>query len=124
MSAKKYDIHFEEVVFHLLKPLGDRIVIELVEAEEKTLSGIVLPDSAKEKPQEAQVVAGVLHLHDLVKKFVAVHLLRRPAGGHPVDVLLRGAQAVDAGHRRDDDDVAPGQQRAGRASAAAARPRR
>jgi chaperonin GroES len=41
----------------MLKPLGDRIVIELVETEEKTASGIVLPDSAKEKPQEAKVVA-------------------------------------------------------------------
>ncbi len=44
-------------MFHLLKPLGDRIVIELVETEEKTASGIVLPDSAKEKPQEGKVVA-------------------------------------------------------------------
>jgi len=44
-------------VFHLLKPLGDRVVIELVEAEEKTASGIVLPDTAKEKPQEGRVVA-------------------------------------------------------------------
>lgn len=41
----------------MLKPLGDRIVIELVEAEEKTASGIVLPDTAKEKPQEGKVVA-------------------------------------------------------------------
>jgi chaperonin GroES len=41
----------------LLKPLGDRIVIELVEAEEKTASGIVLPDSAKEKPQQGKVIA-------------------------------------------------------------------
>jgi chaperonin GroES len=41
----------------LIKPLGDRIVIELVESEEKTASGIVLPDSAKEKPQEGKVVA-------------------------------------------------------------------
>ena len=41
----------------MLKPLGDRVVIELVEAEEKTASGIVLPDSAKEKPQEGKVVA-------------------------------------------------------------------
>ncbi len=44
-------------MFHLLKPLGDRIIIELVEGEEKTASGIVLPDSAKEKPQEGKVVA-------------------------------------------------------------------
>jgi chaperonin GroES len=41
----------------MLKPLGDRIVIEPVEKEEKTASGIVLPDSAKEKPQEGRVVA-------------------------------------------------------------------
>ena len=41
----------------MLRPLGDRIIIELVETEEKTASGIVLPDSAKEKPQEGKVVA-------------------------------------------------------------------
>lgn len=41
----------------MIKPLGDRVVIELVETEEKTASGIVLPDSAKEKPQEGKVVA-------------------------------------------------------------------
>ena len=41
----------------MLKPLGDRIVIELIEVEEKTSSGIVLPDSAKEKPQEGKVIA-------------------------------------------------------------------
>ena len=44
-------------MFQLLKPLGDRIVIELIEVEEKTSSGIVLPDSAKEKPQEGKVIA-------------------------------------------------------------------
>ena len=41
----------------MLKPLGDRIVIELIQTEEKTASGIVLPDTAKEKPQEGKVVA-------------------------------------------------------------------
>ncbi|WP_303967352.1 co-chaperone GroES [Sporosarcina ureae] len=41
----------------MLKPLGDRIIIELIEAEEKTSSGIVLPDSAQEKPQEGKVIA-------------------------------------------------------------------
>lgn len=44
-------------MFHLLRPLGDRVIIELVEVEEKTASGLVLPDSAKEKPQEGKVVA-------------------------------------------------------------------
>lgn len=40
-----------------IKPLGDRVVIKRLEAEETTKSGIVLPGSAKEKPQEAEVVA-------------------------------------------------------------------
>ena len=40
-----------------IKPLADRVVIKMVEAEEKTVGGIVLPDSAKEKPQVAEVVA-------------------------------------------------------------------
>jgi chaperonin GroES len=41
----------------VLKPLGDRVVVKLVKAEEMTRGGIVLPDTAKEKPQEAEVVA-------------------------------------------------------------------
>ncbi|GMB10163.1 chaperonin GroES [Thermolongibacillus altinsuensis] len=41
----------------MLKPLGDRVVIELIQTEEKTASGIVLPDTAKEKPQEGKVIA-------------------------------------------------------------------
>jgi chaperonin GroES len=40
-----------------IKPLEDRVVIKPVEAEEKTKSGIVLPDTAKEKPQQGDVVA-------------------------------------------------------------------
>lgn len=40
-----------------LKPLDDRIVIEQLEAEEKTPGGIILPDSAKEKPQIGKVIA-------------------------------------------------------------------
>ena len=40
-----------------VKPLGDRVVIKSVEREETTASGIVLPDSAKEKPQMAEVIA-------------------------------------------------------------------
>ncbi len=40
-----------------IKPLGDRVVIKNVEAEETTKSGIVLPGSAKEKPQMAEVLA-------------------------------------------------------------------
>ena len=40
-----------------LKPLGDRVIIKVLEKEEKTSTGIVLPDKAKEKPQEGEVIA-------------------------------------------------------------------
>jgi chaperonin GroES len=40
-----------------LKPLGDRVIVEIVEEDVVTASGIVLPDSAKEKPQRGKVIA-------------------------------------------------------------------
>ena len=40
-----------------IRPLGDKVIIKRVEAEETTKSGIVLPGSAQEKPQEAEVIA-------------------------------------------------------------------
>ena len=40
-----------------IKPLEDRIVVQAVEAEQTTASGLVIPDTAKEKPQEGEVVA-------------------------------------------------------------------
>ena len=40
-----------------LKPLGDRVIVEVLEEEEVTVSGIVLPDTAKEKPQQGEVLA-------------------------------------------------------------------
>ena len=40
-----------------IRPLDDRIVVQPMEAEEKTAGGIVLPDSAKEKPQEGKIIA-------------------------------------------------------------------
>ena len=40
-----------------IKPLGERVVIKMLEAEETTKSGIVLPGTAKEKPQVAEIVA-------------------------------------------------------------------
>ncbi|WP_421934063.1 co-chaperone GroES [Phenylobacterium sp.] len=39
------------------RPLGDRVLIKRVEEEEKTKGGIIIPDTAKEKPQEGEVVA-------------------------------------------------------------------
>ena len=58
-----------------IKPLADRVVTKLVEAEETTKSGIILASAAKEKPQIAQVVAvgpGKIENGNLVKMNVAV----------------------------------------------------
>src|ERR1700676_4483295 len=45
-------------VFNMkLKPLGDRLIVRAIEEDEKTASGIVLPDTAKEKPQKGKIVA-------------------------------------------------------------------
>jgi chaperonin GroES len=45
-------------VFNMkLKPLGDRLIVRAIEEEEKTASGLVLPDTAKEKPQKGKVLA-------------------------------------------------------------------
>jgi len=41
----------------VIKPLGDRVVVKALPQEEKTKSGIVLPDTAKEKPQQGEVIA-------------------------------------------------------------------
>jgi len=41
----------------MIKPLGDRVLVEASAKEEKTASGIVLPDTAKEKPQEGTIIA-------------------------------------------------------------------
>jgi chaperonin GroES len=40
-----------------LQPLGDRLIVEVLDEEEETVSGIVLPDTAKEKPQRGKVLA-------------------------------------------------------------------
>jgi len=55
VSANK--LHKEEGKNMNIRPLGDRVVIKMLETEETTKSGIVLPGSAKEKPQMAEVLA-------------------------------------------------------------------
>jgi len=40
-----------------MKPLGDKVIVELLEARDKTAGGIIVPDTAKEKPQEGKIVA-------------------------------------------------------------------
>ena len=57
-----------------LKPLGDRLIVEVLEEEETTFSGIVLPDTAKEKPQRGRVLAVGPGSRDDNAKFVAMDL--------------------------------------------------
>src|SRR6476660_1051572 len=57
-----------------LKPLGDRLIVEVLEEEESTASGIVLPDKAKEKPQRGRVLAVGPGSRDDNGKFVPMDL--------------------------------------------------
>jgi Co-chaperonin GroES (HSP10) len=57
MSANKRRKQTEGGILMKLSPLGDRVVLKQLEAEETTKSGIVLPGNAQEKPQQAEVVA-------------------------------------------------------------------
>jgi chaperonin GroES len=56
-NSKKSLIYNKEAYIMNLKPLGDRVIVKPKEAEEVTKGGIILPDTAKEKPQEGEVVA-------------------------------------------------------------------
>jgi chaperonin GroES len=47
----------EEVITMAFRPLHDRVLVRRIEAEEKTAGGIIIPDSAKEKPSEGEIVA-------------------------------------------------------------------
>ena len=57
-----------------LQPLGDRLIVEVLDEEETTFSGIVLPDTAKEKPQRGRVLAVGPGSRDDDGKFVAMDL--------------------------------------------------
>jgi chaperonin GroES len=61
------------------KPLGNRALVKLIEREEQTASGIVLPDTAKKKPQTAEVVAGGAH-EDVKVSAGEVVVFRKYAG--------------------------------------------
>ncbi len=86
----------EKQVSLSLKPLDDRVVLEPSEAEEKTAGGILLPDTAKEKPQQGKVIAvGPGRLNDngsrtaLAVKVGDVVLFGKYAGS---DVEVNGKQ--------------------------------
>jgi chaperonin GroES len=57
-----------------LQPLGDRLIVEVLEEEEQTVSGIVLPDTAKEKPQRGRVLAVGPGTHNKDRKFVGMEV--------------------------------------------------
>ena len=57
-----------------LKPLGDRLIVEVLDEEDVTFSGIVLPDTAKEKPQRGRVLAVGPGSRDDKGKFVPMDL--------------------------------------------------
>ena len=60
------------------RPLHDRILVRRIEAEEKTVGGIIIPDTAKEKPQEGEVIAA-----GLARATTAVSSAARCQGGRP-----------------------------------------
>jgi chaperonin GroES len=56
------------------RPLHDRVVVKRIEAEEKTRGGIIIPDTAKEKPQEGEVIAVGPGARDDSGKLIALEL--------------------------------------------------
>ena len=56
------------------RPLGDRVLVKRVEEEEKTKGGIIIPDTAKEKPQEGEVVAVGPGARDEAGKLIPIDL--------------------------------------------------
>ncbi|HHU11676.1 MAG TPA: co-chaperone GroES [Clostridiaceae bacterium] len=74
-----------------MKPLADRVIVKMLEAEETTKGGIVLPGSAKEKPQVAEIVAvgpgGVVDGKDVIMEVeVGDHVLLSKYAGTEVKV--------------------------------------
>lgn len=89
----------------MIKPLHNRIVVERIDADEKTSSGLIIPDSAKEKPQQGKVMAvgpgGKNKEGKLIPMDVAVgdHILFAKYGG--AEVTLEGQDYL----MLKDDDV-------------------
>jgi chaperonin GroES len=81
-----------------LKPVGDRIVVRRSEGQEKTKGGILLPDSAKEKPQKGKVLA-------VGSGRIMKDGKRRPLQVKEGDVILFTAWAGDEFHERGSSDA-------------------
>jgi len=67
-----------------IKPLGNRVLLKIVEAEQKTASGLYIPDSAKEKPKQAEVVA--VGEGEMIKVKVGDTVIYESFGGSEVSV--------------------------------------
>ena len=77
-----------------LKPLGARALVEMIEGEDTTASGIVIPDTAKEKPQRAEVIA--VGDSDEVKVSIGDSVVLRKFGGTEVKIDGEDRVIVDA----------------------------
>ena len=82
----------------MIKPLGERVVIEVAESDVKTASGIVLPDTAKEKPQKGTVVAVGAGKRDH-KRSRRAGEAREPFAAHPVWGNIFAVVRVGCGHQ-------------------------
>ena|SRR3712207_2467678 len=78
----------------MFKPLGARVMVKEVEREQTTESGIVLPDTAREKPQSAEVVA--VGAHEDVKVSVGDVVVLRKYSGTEVELDGKEHRIVDA----------------------------
>ena len=101
------------------RPLHDRVVVRRIEAEEKTAGGIIIPDTAKEKPQEGEIVAVGPGARDENGQLVALDRQgRRPRAvrqmvGHRGEDRRRGS-ADHEGERHPRRDRTSGRAQAGR----------
>jgi chaperonin GroES len=77
-----------------LKPLGERALVKMIESEEQTASGIVLPDTARQKPQTAEVVA--VGASDEVKVSVGDVVVLAKYSGTEVKIDGEGHLIIDA----------------------------
>ena len=72
----------------MIKPLGDRIVIKVIEETEQTSGGIFIPDSAKEKPQRGEIVAvGLGKLNDKGEREPRIRPIRVPNNDATITAL-------------------------------------
>ena len=93
-----------------LKPLGDRLIVEALEEEETTSSGIVLPDTAKEKPQRGRVLAVGPGPRDEDGEYIKMELEE----GDEIIFSKYGGTEIKLGDRRVPDPARVGRARQGR----------